>query len=179
MARASRTCSSGEAWAETATAISDLDCAYCWVKNVESAWSIGSNIGLYETFRNVVRDSFVHETPIPNPGGGGYLTRSPMAALRKPNREQYLLVRQQGRTRCAATGGGNVFAYNYTDDAFGTQYPDQPEAGINAGHYTTPHLELLEGNYSQNFKGDSFWGNSIYITAFRNWFSGCAPRTRP
>ena len=30
----------------------------------------------------------------------------------------------------------------------------------------------MEGNYSQNFKGDSYWGNSIYITTFRNWFSG-------
>ena len=71
-----------------------------------------------------------------------------------------------------ASGGGNVFSYNYTDDAFGSQYPDSPEAGINAGHYTTPHLELLEGNYSQNYKGDSYWGNSIYITVFRNWLSG-------
>jgi hypothetical protein len=57
-----------------------------------------------------------------------------------------------------ASGGGNVFAYNYTDDAFGSSYPESPEAGINAGHYTTPHLELLEGNYSHNYKGDSYWG---------------------
>jgi hypothetical protein len=33
-------------------------------------------------------------------------------------------------------------------------------------------MELLEGNYSQNFKGDSYWGNSIYITVFPNWLSG-------
>ena len=70
-----------------------------------------------------------------------------------------------------ASGGGNVFAYNYTDDSFGNQYPNLPEAGANAGHMTTPHLELLEGNYSDNYDADSFWGNSIYITAFRNWFS--------
>jgi hypothetical protein len=30
----------------------------------------------------------------------------------------------------------------------------------------------LEGNYSHNFKGDTYWGNSIYITVFRNWLSG-------
>jgi hypothetical protein len=46
------------------------------------------------------------------------------------------------------------------------------EAGLNAGHYTTPHLELLEGNYSQNYTADSYWGNSIYITILRNWLSG-------
>jgi hypothetical protein len=33
-------------------------------------------------------------------------------------------------------------------------------------------MELLEGNYSHNYKGDSFWGNSIYITVFRNHLSG-------
>ncbi len=70
-----------------------------------------------------------------------------------------------------ATGGGNVIAYNYMDDSYGATYPQAPEAGLNAGHYTTPHMELLEGNYSHNYKGDSFWGNSIYITVFRNWLS--------
>jgi hypothetical protein len=30
-------------------------------------------------------------------------------------------------------------------------------------------MELLEGNYSQNYS--SYWGNSIYITVFRNWLS--------
>jgi hypothetical protein len=70
-----------------------------------------------------------------------------------------------------ATGGGNVVAYNYMDDAFGSTYPESPEAGLNAAHYTTPHMELLEGNYSQNFQGDSYWGNSIDITVFRNWLS--------
>jgi hypothetical protein len=57
------------------------------------------------------------------------------------------------------------------DDSFGSTYPNSPEAGVNAGHYTTPHMELLEGNYSQNYKGDTYWGNSIDITVFRNWLS--------
>jgi hypothetical protein len=69
------------------------------------------------------------------------------------------------------TGGGNVVGYNYMDDAFGSTYPQSPEAGVNAGHYTTPHMELLEGNYAHNYKGDSYWGNSIYITVFRNQLS--------
>ena len=151
--------------------ISILDCAYCWVKNVEASWAIGSDIGFYQTFRNVLRDSFVHETPTPNPGGGGYLTTLTAGASENLIENNILWYGNKVNTM-RATGGGNVFAYNYTDDAFGAGYPDQSEAGVNAGHYTTPHLELLEGNYGQNFKGDSYWGNSIYITSFRNWFSG-------
>jgi hypothetical protein len=32
-------------------------------------------------------------------------------------------------------------------------------------------MELLEGNYSQNYVGDGYWGNSIDITVFRNHLS--------
>ena len=151
--------------------ISVTDCAYCWVKNVEASWSIGSDIGFYQTFRNVLRDSFVHETPTPSPGGSGYLTTL-TAGSSEDLVENNIFWYGNKNVTMRATGGGNVFAYNYTDDAFGDTYPDLPEAGLNAAHYTTPHLELLEGNYGQNFTGDTYWGNSIYITVFRNWLSG-------
>jgi len=150
--------------------ISFSNCAYCWMKNVEAVWSNGPNLGLHQTFKNVIRDSFVHETPTPVPGGGGYLLEVSAGSANNLIENNIFWYGNKVDVM-KATGGGNVFAYNYTDDAFGDGYPDSPEAGVNAAHYTTPHLELLEGNYGQNFKGDDYWGNSIYITAFRNWFS--------
>ena len=146
-------------------------CAYCWVKNIEAHWSVGTSVGFYATYRSELRDSYIHETPDPNPGGAGYLTGLNFGAsdnLIENNIMWYgnKVVVMRG------TGGGNVFAYNYTDDAFGSQYPTQPEAGLNAGHYTTPHMELLEGNRSWNYQGDAFWGNSIAITVFRNHLTG-------
>jgi hypothetical protein len=146
-------------------------CAYCWIKNVESTWSVGTNIGLYGTFRSELRDSYIHETPDPNPGGAGYLTGINNGGADNLI-ENNIMWYGNKVVVMRASGGGNVFAYNYTDDAFGAAYPNSPEAGINAGHFTTPHMELLEGNYSHNYKGDSFWGNSIYITVFRNHLSG-------
>ena len=146
------------------------DCAYCWVKNIESVWSGGSSIGLYETFRTVVRDNYVHETPGPTPGGGGYLSNISGGASENLFENNIFWYGNKVDVM-RASGGGNVFAYNYTDDQFGFQYPDSPEDGINSGHYTTSHLELLEGNYNLGFNGDAFWGNSIYITGFRNWLS--------
>ena len=145
-------------------------CAYCWIKNVESSWTNNPSIELQGTFRNVLRDSFIHETDNPSPGGAGYqiaIDGGSAEDLVENNISWYgnKVVVMRG------AGGGNVFAYNYTDDAFGETYPDSPEAGINSAHLTTSHLELLEGNYSQNYKGDTYWGNSIYITAFRNWIS--------
>lgn len=146
-------------------------CAYCWVKNVEAHWSVGTSIGFYGTFRSVLRDSYIHETPDPNPGGAGYLVGLNSGAADNLIENNVMWYGNKNIVM-RATGGGNVVAYNYMDDAFGSAYPNSPEAGLNAGHYTTPHMELLEGNYSHNYKGDSFWGNSIYITVFRNHLSG-------
>jgi hypothetical protein len=146
-------------------------CAYCWVKGIDAHWSSGASIGFTATFRSVLRDSYIHETPDPNPGGGGYLVDLTTGASDNLVENNVMWYGNKNITM-RATGGGNVIAYNYMDDAFGSYYPDSPEAGLNAGHYTTPHMELLEGNYSHNYKGDSFWGNSIYITVFRNHLSG-------
>jgi hypothetical protein len=146
-------------------------CAYCWIKNIESHWSRGSSVGFAGTFRSVLRDSYIHETPDPNPGGAGYLLSLSWGASENLI-ENNVMWYGNKQIVMQATGGGNVIAYNYMDDAFGSYYPDSPEGGLNAGHYTTPHMELLEGNYSHNYKGDSFWGNSIYITVFRNHLSG-------
>lgn len=146
-------------------------CVSCWVKNVESYWSVGTGIGLYGTYRTEVRDSFMHETPSPNPGGGGYV--SGMNQWASDNLfENNIMWNGNKEVVCRTCGGGNVIAYNYMDDAFGGTYPESPEAGVNAAHQTTTLFALMEGNYSQNFEGDAFWGNSIYNTIHRNWLSG-------
>jgi hypothetical protein len=150
--------------------ISVLHCAYCWVRNVNAAWSVGTNVGLYRTFRSEVRDSYIHETPDPNPGGAGYMTGMNYGASDNLF-ENNIMWYGNKEIVMRGTGGGNVVAYNYMDDSFGSTFPHGSEGGLNAGHYTTPHMELLEGNYSQNYVGDSYWGNSINITVFRNWLS--------
>jgi hypothetical protein len=146
-------------------------CAYCWVKNIESHWSVGSSVSFTGTFRSVLRDSYIHETPDPNPGGAGYLVSVGWGSSDNLV-ENNVMWSGNKNIVMTATGGGNVVAYNYMDDAYGAQYPNMPEGGLNAGHCTTTHMELLEGNYSHNYAGDSFWGNSIYITVFRNHLSG-------
>jgi hypothetical protein len=108
------------------------------VKNVESTWSAGTSIGFYSTFRSVLRDSFIHETPDANSGGAGYQVGLNNGASENLI-ENNIIWYGNKIDVMRGTGGGNVFAYNYTDDAFGSAYPDSPEAGINAGHYTTPH----------------------------------------
>jgi hypothetical protein len=148
-----------------------FDAAYCWARNIESAHTDGVSVCFDGSFRCEVRDSFIHTTLTPNPGGGGYgLGWSRGAA---DNLAENNIVWNFNKVMVMrASGGGNVIGYNYLEDGWGAGYPDIPEVGLNASHMTTPHHELFEGNQAWNFGGDSYWGNSIYITAFRNHFTG-------
>lgn len=146
-------------------------CKYCWARNIESEGSIGGSVRFYRTLRSEVRDSYVHSTRDPNPGGAGYGIDISTAASDNLvenniswNFNKTLIMR--------ASGGGNVVAYNYFDDGRGEGYPTIPEVGLNAAHMTTPHHELLEGNLSWHMGSDSRWGNSVYITFFRNHVTG-------
>ena len=145
--------------------------AYCWIRNVESKFSEGASVNLDGCFRCELRDSFLHSTANPNPGGGGYgIALNQYAADNLVentiswNFNKVMVMR--------TTGGGNVIGYNYMEDGWGAGYPGFPEVGLNASHMTTPHYELFEGNQSWNFDSDTTWGNSIYITVFRNHLTG-------
>lgn len=144
-----------------------LAAAYSWVKDVESDQSSGSSVNLDGTFRCVLRDSYLHSTVDPNPGGAGYgiaLDNYAADNLAEDNISWNFNKVMVMRT----TGGGNVIGYNYMEDGWGAGYPTIVEDSLNASHMTTSHDELFEGNQSFNFDADSVWGNSIYITVFRN-----------
>jgi len=141
--------------------------AYSWIKNVESDYQDGASVSIAASFRCIVRDSYVHSTQKPTPGGGGYgFSFSWYSADNllenniSWNMNKVMVMR--------ASGGGNVIAYNYMEDGWIDSSPVWVEVGLNASHMTTPHYELFEGNESFNFDGDNTWGNSVYITVFRN-----------
>lgn len=146
-------------------------CTYSWIKHVDSSWYDGHAVGMSYCYRCEIRDSYFHEAHEVQPGGGAYnidLTNATSDCLIENN----ISWNANKVITMRATGGGNVIAYNYMDDAWMAFNPDLPEAGVNAGHFTTPHMELVEGNYSHSFQGDAFWGNSIDVTVFRNHLSG-------
>lgn len=150
--------------------ISINSCVYCWVKNVESSWSNGASIAVTAGLHFEFRDSFMHETDNATPGGAGYQSGFQVGTSDTLIEDNVFWYGNKVDTM-RGSGGGNVFAYNYSDDAFGASYIDTPEAGPNASHLIGTTTTLFEGNYGVNFKGDSFWGSSIYNTIFRNWFS--------
>jgi len=152
--------------------------SYCWVKNIDSCWANGPSVRFVNSYRCEVRDSFMHESPDVNPGGGGYLfSIDNGSADNLLENNIHWFGNKQIVMR--ASGGGNVIAYCYMDDSFGSNYPSLGEAGMNAGHMTTGHMELFEGNYTQNYNCDTYWGNQIYITVFRCWLTGLRAAAGP
>jgi hypothetical protein len=144
---------------------------YSWARNIESDRSNGNSVGIDQSFRCVLRDSYLHSTVSPSPGGGGYgieLSSGSADNLVENNISwsfnKVMVMR--------ASGGGNVIAYNYMDDGWISESPTWMETGLNASHMSCPHHELFEGNLAFNIGSDSTWGNAIFISWFRNLATG-------
>jgi hypothetical protein len=151
--------------------ISLANAAYSWVKNIESDFQDGPSVAIDGSFRCVLRDSYVHSTQNPNPGGGGYGVS--FSFYSADNLVENNIVWNMNKVMVMRTsGGGNVIGYNYMEDGWISYNTGWVEVGLNASHMTTPHYELFEGNQAFNFDADNTWGNAVYITAFRNHLTG-------
>jgi hypothetical protein len=144
---------------------------YSWVKDVESDWSTGDNLAMDFCFRCVIRDSYAHDTPLPYPGGAGYLL-SVGQYTADSLVENNIFVNGNKVMVMRASGGGNVIAYNYFDNGYIGDYTGWMETGLNASHLACPHSELFEGNLAFNIDGDDTWGGAVANTFFRNHATG-------
>jgi hypothetical protein len=144
---------------------------YSWIKGVESDWSMGDSVGFDTSLRCVLRDSYVHDTPNPYPGGAGYLL-SIGEYTADSLVENNIFMNANKVMVMRASGGGNVVGYNYFDNGHIANYTGWMETGLNASHMTCPHFELFEGNLAFNIDGDDTWGGAVYNTFFRNHATG-------
>ena len=169
-----------------------LNCAYCWVKNIESDGTVsapssdgtagpgngmsGAHMQIDRSFRVVIRDSYFHHATHVVQGGGAYgisISDHTSDSLIENNIVYYMNKPLTMR----ATGGGNVIAYNYIDDAWTSADAFMTETDIDMGHSSFPYMELVEGNYAPQIATDDVWGGSGWMTVFRNYASGKQRRT--
>jgi hypothetical protein len=152
------------------TAVNVQYAAYSWIKGIETDQVDGVHVVLAGAYRFVLRDSYAHHSMRYSYGGVSYgysLEWATSDSLVENNVVTYMNKPIQFR----ASGGGNVVAYNYVDDAW-----SQPDSGGDFWfqelaidvHCAFPHMELVEGNYAPHMGGASTWGNAGYITWFRN-----------
>jgi hypothetical protein len=150
---------------------------YCWFKNLEVYDWRGVAVSLTRCFRGEYRDSYVHQTHWPAPGGGGYILSVDWQAADNLIENNIHWAANKVMVM-RSSGGGNVIAYNYVEDGFGFYYPTIVESGLNASHYAGSHMELFEGNEGFNFAGDIVWGNALTISVLRNHMTGLRRNVR-
>jgi hypothetical protein len=156
--------------------------AYAWAKAIDAdgerrssdparPGKYGYNIGLARCYRCVVRDSYAHGSTDQNPGGQAY---GIVVGAGSSNSliENNVSVQNNKPLVLLATGGGNVIAYNYVDEAVLWASPGWQENGIDDSHNAFPHHDLIEGNWTPNLGGDTTHGNSGWQTHFRNYAHG-------
>ncbi len=155
--------------------------SYAWAKNVEADGSRGSdsahpgkdgyNIGLGRCYRCVIRDSYVHESRDQNPGGQAYgivIGTGSSASLVENN----ISIDNNKPIVSIASGGGNVIAYNYVDNAVIWNAPGWQENAIDDSHGAFTHHDLIEGNWTPNIGSATTHGNSGWHVHFRNYATG-------
>jgi hypothetical protein len=151
-----------------------MNAAYSWIANVESDGSRdtglgmkGAHVTLESCFRCVVRDSYFHDANEIRQGGGAY-GLSVMSQSSDCLIENNVIFNLNKPIVMRASGGGNVVAYNYVEDAWTGAMPSMQETTIDGGHASFPHMELFEGNWAAHIGTDAVWGNSGWLTFFRN-----------
>ena len=146
--------------------ITALNVAYCWIKNVESdgnpATGRGTNgmhISLSHAYRCEIRGSYVHHARNINPGGGAYGISVGMQSSDNLIEDNicYMLNKPLVMN---ASGGGNVVAYNYVDEAIIASNPGWQESAVDGNHQSFSHHELFEGNWAANIGSDTTHGNA-------------------
>jgi hypothetical protein len=144
--------------------------AYCWIRNVESAFVSGRHVQLTKCFRCEVRDSYIHEAWSYLPGANAYgisVENQTTDTLVENNIVTTLNVGIVG----ASSGPGNVIAYNYMDRMYGSEYPGASwlMADLSLNHCAHPFMNLWEGNMVSQISGDNIHGSSSHQTFFRNY----------
>ncbi len=153
------------------------ECAYCWIKGVESNYADGDHVEVYWGFHDEIRDSYFSNAFVHTPGAHDsdiQIAFKTSASLVENN----IIERTHVSVMLEWGAAGNVVAYNYTTGEFDSGATDLDIGGIDF-HGAHPQFNLLEGNVLTQISQDSVWGTSSHTTVYRNWVVGtnriCSP----
>jgi len=129
----------------------------CWVRNVESVYANACHVGISSSLNIEIRDSYFHEAHFHKGGGRGYgvaLFVHTTDCLIENN------VFESLRHAMQVQGGsnGNVFAYNYSYDAYGINRGRRYISSDISLHGYYPFMNLFEGNIVQYLYAADHWG---------------------
>ncbi len=149
--------------------------AYCWIRNVESAYTRFRHVGLNQSLGCEVRDSYFHHSF--NYGDGGSAYGVDCLSHSTDNLIENNIFDHLRHSMMVHLGAcGNVFGYNFSTRAVQGDNPNALNLGwvpvdISVhGHY--PFMNLFEGNELEQAGLADYWGPSgPGNTLFRNYLT--------
>jgi hypothetical protein len=145
----------------------------CWVKNVEIKESDGYGISVIYSIFTEIRKVYLHSYDPPVGGSG-----SNSEGITLNNDVSWALIEDNiiyeggypgvclGNGFTAGSISGCVVGYNFSSGAW---YNDDPFAHGMACHGGHCAFIIFEGNITDGFAGDSYYGSMSHMTYHRNW----------
>ena len=141
---------------------------YSWARNIEVTEWYDAGVAIENSFRDELRDSYIHDAAWAEPGGAGYAI-SLAAGSSEALIENNIVVKTNKVIVARSSAAGSAVGYNYMDDGYIATDEGWIEIGLNASHMVGSHMVLFEGNQSFNIDSDDTHGNSTYMVYFRNY----------
>ena len=149
---------------------------YCWVKNVEVYKMDGRAVRVHGGLHCTIRDSYFHHAWVYRSGARSYLL-SLQAYTSDCLVENNIAHMANAAYILETAGTGNVLGYNYGFDTWLDEGQPALQLGQVGSHCACPHYNLIEGNFISKVMFDSFHGNAVYNTFFRNYHFNHNPWT--
>jgi hypothetical protein len=145
----------------------------CWMDGCEADLWFDKPFNFRAAFQCELRKSYHHGTPYPSNSAENYGFIYNWASA-DCLIEDCIGFMCNKVIAARAAGAGCVVGYCYLDAGTIGYSPsdDWVEVGSNASHFVGCHHVLFEGNWSWNADSDFTHGNSVYITHFRNHYTG-------
>jgi hypothetical protein len=145
----------------------------CWMDGCEADFWFDKPFNFAAAFQCELRKSMHHGTPYPSNSAENYGFIYNWASS-DCLIEDCIGFMCNKVTAARAAGAGCVIGYCYLDAGTIGYAPsdDWVEVGANASHFVGCHHVLFEGNWAWNSDSDFTHGNSVYITHFRNHYTG-------
>jgi hypothetical protein len=142
-----------------------FSCFECWVKGVRFLNGARSNIFLFQSAMDVLRDSYFY---------GAQGDGSESYGLESEGGSSGVLIENNIFQNVTApivfgSGTGDVLDYNY---AILTSYGGNGSNGAYSSHNAGNEMNLFEGNNFISIDADDAWGSSTQGTYFRNMLRG-------
>lgn len=151
-------------------------CDRCWMKGVESAHSVGYHFTILGTLNFEVRDCYVHDGATgPNNSGINFYGNYDYGSGNSNFRVENTIFNQNFpaiEINNSSSGAYVAFNYVYGSNGGGA---NGVTWSLDDGHAPFNIYNLYEGNITDQFGADNYFGGTAYATLYRNFVTGYNP----